>query len=378
MPIRPFTPELEPKVRAFNERLEAGGSHFAFPRTPADVWLPKKGDTQRTFMEAFVSTDAEASVRGGYVVKHQPFWVAGSGHGVEQNVDNLQLPLSEGSVDPKFSGVGVQILAHVQKQYPLLYCLGMGGLENPLPMMLKSMGWTLVLVPFLFRVTRGRGFLRNISVLRTSASRRIAADILACSGLGGLVLRSMHIARTRPSIARFTYVADEVPGFDAWADVIWGEARAACTLCANRSAAELELLYPRDKEACIRVRVSHAGKPVGWAVVFATGMTKHRQFGAMKLGTVIDCLAVPGHEGAVVRAATRALRKRTVDLVATNQLHHAWVTAFRHAGFLSGPSNYVFASSKKLTAAIAPWGEAELPKSRVHITRGDGDGPIHL
>lgn len=374
MPIQPFTPDLEPKVQAFNDRLKAGGSHFVFPKTPTNVWLPKKSDAQRTFMEVFVSTDAEASVRGGFVIKHQPFWVGGE----EKNVDNLQLPLSEGSVDPKYSGVSVQILAHVQKKHPLLYCLGMGSLENPLPLMLKAMGWTRVLVPFLFRVTRGKGFLRNINVLRTNASRRLAADVLAYSGLGGLALRPMHAALTRPSLARFTYVADEVHGFDAWADAVWEEARPAYTLVANRSASELELLYPRDKEKFIRVRVSRAGKPVGWAVMFATQMTKHKQFGAMKLGTIIDCLAVPGHEGAVVRAATRALRKRKVDLVATNQLHHAWVTAFKHAGFLTGPSNYVFASSKKLTAAIAPWGDAELPNSCVHITRGDGDGPIHL
>lgn len=374
MPIQPFTTDLEPKVQAFNERLKAGGSHFVFPKTPVNVWLPRRSDAQRTFMEVFVSTDAEAAVRGGFVIKHQPFWVGNE----EKNVDNLQLPLSEGSVDPKYSGVSVQILAHVQKKHPLLYCLGMGSLENPLPMMLKAMGWTRVLVPFLFRVTRGKGFLRNINVLRTNASRRLAADVLAYSGLGGLALRPMHAALTRPSLARFTYVADEVPGFDTWADAIWDEARPAYTLVANRTAAELELLYPREKEKFIRVRVSRAGTPVGWAVMFATQMTKHKQFGAMKLGTVIDCLAVPGHEGAVVRAATRALRKRKVDLVATNQLHHAWITAFKHAGFLTGPSNYVFASSKKLTAAIAPWGEAELPQSRVHITRGDGDGPIHL
>ena len=374
MPIQPFTSDLEPNVLAFNERLKAGGSHFVFPRTPTNVWLPKVDERQRTFMEVFVTTDAEAAVRGGFVIKHQPFAVMGK----EQNVDNLQLPLSEGSVDAKYAGVSVQILAHAQKKYPLLYCLGMGSLENSLPLMLKAMGWTRVLVPFLFRVTRGKGFLRNINVLRTSATRRVAADVLAYSGLGGLALRPMHMALTRPSLARLTYQADEVPGFDAWADAIWEAALPAYSLVAKRTGEELDLLYPRTKEKFIRVRVSKAGTPVGWAVMFATQMTKHKQFGAMKLGTVIDCLAVPGHEGAVVRAATRALRKRKVDLVATNQLHHAWVTAFKHAGFLTGPSNYVFASSKKLSAAIAPWGEAELPQSRVHITRGDGDGPIHL
>jgi hypothetical protein len=374
MPIQPFTPDLEPKVLAFNARMKAGGSHFALPKTPTSVWLPKVDDGRATFMEIFLSVDGDA-VRGGFVIKHQPFAIGGQ----IKNVDNLQLPLSEGSVDPKYAGVSVQILAHAQRKHPLLYCLGMGGLSNPLPTMLKSMGFTLVLVPFLFRVVRPKAFLRNIVVLRTSTARKVAADVLAYSGLGTLALRPMHAVLTRPSLARFTTQVDEVPGFDAWADTIWEAALPAYSLVANRTAKELELLYPRDQAKFLRIRVSKGGRPVGWAVMLATQMKGHKQFGAMRLGTVVDCLAVPGHEDAVVRAATRFLMKKKVDLVATNQLHHAWVAAFRAAGWLTGPSNYVFAASKKLSAAISPsWGADELPRSRVHVTRGDGDGPIHL
>ena len=367
MPIEPFTKDHEPKVLAFNARIMAGGSHFALPKTPASVWLPKV-DGRATYMDIFVAVDGEA-VRGGYVIKHQPFALAGE----VKNVDNLQLPLSEGSVDPKYSGVSLQILAHAQKKQPLLYALGMGGLANPLPTMLKAMGWTLVLVPFLFRVVRAKGFLRNINVVRTTRARRIAADVLAFSGLGTLALRPMHAVLTRPSLARFTYQAEEVPGWGAWADAIWEAAYPSYSLIANRTASELELLYPRAQERFLRVRVSKDKKPVGWAVMLATQMKAHKQFGAMRLGTVVDCLAMPGHEAAVVRAATRLLMRRGVDLIATNQLHDGWVTAFKHAGYLSGPSNYVFATSKKLSAAIG-----QALASRVHITRGDGDGPIHL
>jgi hypothetical protein len=369
MPIQPFTAELQPNVVAFNARIRAGGSPYALPKTPTSLWLPK-APGRSTFMEVFLAVDGDA-VRGGYVIKHQPFAVAGE----VKNVDNLQLPLSEGSVDPKYRGVSVQILAHAQKKNPLLYALGMGGLKNPLPTMLASMGWRMTLVPFLFRVVRPAPFLRNIKPLRTSKARELAADVLAFSGLGSLTLRPMHAVLTRPSLSRFTHQVDEVPEFGNWADAIWDSSHSTYSLIARRGAEDLSLLYPREKEKLIRIRVSNGGRAVGWAVMLATKMSGHKQFGDMHLGTVVDCLAVPGHEGAVVRAATRTLMKRKVDLIATNQLRDSWVTAFRQSGFLAGPSNYVFATSKKLTAAVGP---TDLDVSRAHMTRGDGDGPIHL
>jgi hypothetical protein len=51
------------------------------------------------------------------------------------------------------------------------------------------------------------------------------------------------------------------------------------------------------------------------------------------------------------------------------------VAAFRRAGYLSGPSNYILALSPALTAAVR--GEAD-GEARIHVTRGDADGRIHL
>jgi hypothetical protein len=51
------------------------------------------------------------------------------------------------------------------------------------------------------------------------------------------------------------------------------------------------------------------------------------------------------------------------------------VRAFRRAGYLTGPSNYPLSTSRQLTALLAPLEENE---QRIHVTRGDGDGRIHL
>ncbi len=125
----------------------------------------------------------------------------------------------------------------------------------------------------------------------------------------------------------------------------------------------------------IRLRVSRAGRDLGWTVVFDTQLANHKQFDNMRLGTIVDCLALPGEENAVVQAATDHLRARGVDLIVSNQGHEAWCKSLRVNGYLPGPSNYGLVVSKGLASALSPWKENV---SRVHMTRGDGDGPIHI
>jgi hypothetical protein len=73
----------------------------------------------------------------------------------------------------------------------------------------------------------------------------------------------------------------------------------------------------------------------------------------------------------VVKAATQALEKDGVDLIVTNQSQHAWCSAFEKSGFLKGPSNFIFAASKKFTELLQP---LEENRPSFHITRADGDG----
>ena len=111
----------------------------------------------------------------------------------------------------------------------------------------------------------------------------------------------------------------------------------------------------------------------GWAVVLDTQMKNHKQFGDMRVGTIVDCLAPPDDAATVVRAATRTLEKRGVDLIVSNQLHAAWCAGLAGAGFRRGPSNFLFALAPALAALLEDAEDGD-----IHINRGDGDGPIHL
>ena len=84
---------------------------------------------------------------------------------------------------------------------------------------------------------------------------------------------------------------------------------------------------------------------------------------------------MPENAASVVRAATEVLEKDGVDLIVSNQSHHVWGSALEKAGFLKGPSTFIFAASKKLTELLQP---SENPAS-FHITRADGDGlPVNF
>jgi hypothetical protein len=246
---------------------------------------------------------------------------------------------------------------------PRLYALGMGGWDKPLPQMLKRLGWRACDVPFHFKVLRPSRFLRNIRVVRTSPLRRFALDAAALTGGGWIGMKvaghGKRVALQQHQIARH---------FDDWADSIWEASRDSYALIADRGAATLDSLYPAGETRFHRVRADG-----GWAVVLDSQMRGHKQFGEMRVGSIVDCLATPGAAGGVIGAATGMLEKRGVDLIVSNQLHHAWSSALEKAGFRKGPSNFLLALSPAL-AAVA----GDAPDHDLHFNRGDGDGPIHL
>jgi hypothetical protein len=176
-------------------------------------------------------------------------------------------------------------------------------------------------------------------------------------------MKAIGLARRLPAEK-----SDLAAGFAPWADEVWERSRREYGLLAERDAATLEQLYPASDARFLRVRA--AG---GWAVLLDTQMQDHKQFGDMRVGTIVDCLAPVDAAPAVVRAAASLLEQRGVDLIVSNQLHGAWSRALVTSGFRAGPSNYLLALSPAF--AQASGGAAT---EQYHINRGDGDGPIHL
>jgi hypothetical protein len=368
--ITPFTEDLIPAVKAFNARLVAGGvfHEFQFHESPVCAWLPKK-DKRRIYQEYFVAAEGGA-VRGGYVLKHQPF----SFRGDVRDLIFYHAPVSEGLVNKKYASVGALLTRHALQTEPLLFALGMGGWDQPLPRMLQAMRWKMFEVPFYFFVAQPFRFLRQIRALRTNALRTAAAEAAAWSGAGWLAIRAMQALRRRTP--RKTSVESEiVPEFGDWSRQLWEACHAKYALAALRDQETLSILYPPEAPRFLRLVVRREGKELGWAVLLDTAMHGHKYFADLRVGSIVDCFADPADAPLVTAEALAHLRRRGADLVVSNQSHLAWGEALGAAGFLKGPSNFLFAASPQLASRL---GAFEAVRGQLHFTRGDGDGPIHL
>jgi hypothetical protein len=368
--IREYAAEQVEAVRQFNERLAAGGAAMRFPLSPVPEWLPKLAG-RRLYQELYLAVDESAAVHGAYLLKHQDFWI---GERVAAIAD-FHLPISEGVVNKSYPQVGVQLLRDALQRQPLLYGLGIGGYAESLTRLLMAAGWAASSVPFFFRVVHPSRFLRNVSYLRRRPATRWTLDALARSGVGWLGIHATQAVlgrRRRPDPA---VRAEQVDEFADWADELWRNCRNHYGMSAVRDAETLRILYPKDDRRFIRLKLTDGSRVVGWAVLLDSRLSGHNYFDNMRLGSIVDNFAAPVDAAAVAGAAAQFLQSQGVDLIVSNQAHAAWQHGLRRAGFLRGPSNFIFASSPKLTALLR---QAGAQHHDLHLNRGDGDGPINL
>jgi hypothetical protein len=348
--IRPFSGEWRGSVKEFNGRLAAAGARL--PEDPGAEMLP--GSTMYLAAE-------DRAVRGGYILRPQTF----SFRGEPRRVAHFRLPVSEGAVDRKYARLGPLLVRSALQAESLLYALGMRGFDRPLPRLLQAMGWSVLSIPFYFRVAHATRFLHGIQAVRGAPWRAALMDLAAWTGAGWLGIRGVQWGRSfrlRPRIGW-----QEVNDFGSWADDIWRSAQAEYGMSAVRDAQTLGELYPAGNARFLRIRVNSRG----WALLLDTQMQRDRYFGDLRVGTIVDSMARPQDAAQVIHAARRFLEERRVDVIISNQSHAAWGAALRADGFFAGPSNFLFAASKELAALGVPAADR-------HLNRGDGDGPVNL
>ncbi len=368
--ITPYTEDYVEAVKAFNGRLRAGGMALTFPESHVPAWLPKV-EGRGIYHEYYLAVE-DGAVRGAYILKHQPFYI----NGTTMQLAEYRLPLSEGQVDKQFASVAVQMYLDAMRKQPQLYTVGIGGYQEAAAQMLISAGWNTSLVPFYFRVLHPARFLRNIVYLRTTPWRRLVLDAMAASGVGTVAVHAYQALKTRKQ-PRDTSVVEvsEAVEFSHWADEIWQAACGNYSMIAVRDAEILNILYPASDARWIRLKVAFAGRLVGWAAALNVPMEGHNYFGNMRVGSLVDCLALPGMESKVTLAVRDYLKGKGADIVVSNLSHRDWRLALESAGFLSGPSNFIFAASKKISGLLDPF---DVDKEKIHMTRGDGGGPQNL
>lgn len=363
----PYSPELGAAIVDFNARLAAGRAEGGF-RLLARPGAPPADGGGGVSLERYVALEGDV-VRGGVTLQLQPFSIDGE----ICQVANLQLPLSEGIVDRRYAFMGSWLIKHVVHRHPRCFALGMGGEDRQLPQLLRAMGFAVWSVPFLFMVTNVSRAAGELAAVGPPGRRRAASRLLRYSGTGWLGSRTWRATsawRTRETRAVGTEAVRE---WGTWADEVWERAGGLFRAAAVRDGRTLPALFPPDDPKFPAFRLYEGEETIGWVVVAVTRAVDSPHFGNLSVGTIVDALTVPGRERAAVGVATRVLADNDVDLVVTNQSHPVWRAAFRGAGFLAGPSNYVLATSPRFLGR-----GIDLASRGVHVTRGDGDGRVHL
>jgi len=196
------------------------------------------------------------------------------------------------------------------------------------------------------------------------------------SGLGWLLIKFIFKASSL-----FNYklkreknlIMKEINVFNQDIDSVWENSKQFNMFAALRNYEYLKTLYS-DKRF-IKLLFIKNNKIAGWSVSLSTKLDNHKYFGDMKLGSIVDCLSLKGYETSIIYQTSKMLKDKGADLIVSNQSHIFWKNAFKMNSFINGPSNYIFASSKVLSDQLM--GNEKL-KDYMHLTRGDGDGPINL
>jgi hypothetical protein len=339
----------------------------AVDRSGADVRAERRSAHARARQRGtFGAADGQV-VRGAYALQRRPARI-----GEEQlPLGAWYLPISEGAVDPRHALVATLLLRDALRREPLSYGLGMDGIDSQLSKLAGAMRCERRLVPFFVRIENGARFARGARYLRRKAWLAGALDVAAATGLASLGATLLKLALRRGPGPEGVRV-ETVPGFGPWADELWQRCRGHYSFVELRDAATLARIYPEQRPRYERLRIERGGQAIGWAVLQWAQMQDNPNLGALHVGRITDAFAAPGDAALVMRAAADRLAARGVDLMLSNQLHPVWCKALSRSGFLRGPSTYVFAP----TAALAERIRALDPDyQRVHLNRGDGDGP---
>ena len=176
------------EVENFNHRLKKAGVNFQFPLISSSNNLSFNKDIE-IYTKHYAVMDVDNIMRGGYILKYQKF----SFH--KKNITSVifQLPLSEGLINKRYNDVSLMIFKDAFSKNDKIFTVGMGGLDNNFPKILKAFGWQLEPIPFYFKVKNIKNFLQNINYLNNKSIVYGIVKLSYYSGLFFLLLKINEI-----------------------------------------------------------------------------------------------------------------------------------------------------------------------------------------
>jgi hypothetical protein len=377
-----------PAVARFNQRLREGGRGEdqinVSPSLPGEArYRPADFPVYRRMM---IAEDGR-EVRAAVMLYHNNIFI----HGKKRDCCWMDMPISEGIIDHRYSLAIVKLVKAALGYEPFLMSTGAGPVDKVSFQILTKLNWRNRVVPFFFYPIKVTKVLLGLSYFKEHAKLRYGALLGAYSGLGaglsGLLALSRRIA---PCLSGYEYSMEKA--FDDWADRIFEDCLPDYGVAMRSDATTLNILYPPDKPGLTRLRVRRkgakngagqgagldvgqgagqgAGQNAGWILVASKRMENNHYFGDLKVGTLVDGFGRAADAPALVAAGIDHLAEAGADIIVANFSHEAWVKACRRSGMLAGPESYYHFVSP----GGSPLFEDACPPREIHMARGHSDG----
>jgi hypothetical protein len=367
--IRPAVPTDAPALARLDQRLAAAGTDVRV--YPPDAPRPVVADEPSE--QYFVVQDGD-EIRGSVYLRRSTLFVGDT----TLPIAWVKYPVSESLVDRRFAAVPAAMILFLQREFPNVLAVGMGGLQGTFAQLLDRFRWSGHVVPTLVLPLHPSRVIRQLPQLATrgrlrqlaAAADRVGAGAVASWGVRAIIA-GLEGARLRG--ASVLPVGTPNPDYDT----VFTRARAQYATLADRRAAAVRWSVPADVPGVTHQTVHVNGATVGWVAVQFVDLrtlSSPSPYGALRVGVLHDMLAAPTFAAPVVAAGVRVLRRAGADLIIANHSHPTWLHALRGTGFLNAPPSFACMLSPALTAALSARG---VHAHDLYLTRGD-DGVLRF
>src|SRR5262245_9262671 len=331
-----------PAVARFNQRLREGGRGeeqiTLRPSLPGEArYRPAGFPVYRRMM---IAEDGR-EVRAAVMLFHNNIFI----HGKKRDCCWLDMPISEGIIDRRYSLAIIQLVKAASRYEPFLMSTGAGPVDKDSFRLLTKLDWRHRVVPFFFYPVKVTKVLLGLSYFKKHAKLRYGALLGAYSGLGA-GLSGLLALRRRIDAILSGYERSVEKTFGAWADRIFEDCLPDYGAAMRSDATTLNILHPPDNPGLTRLRVRRKGakrdadQDAGWILVASKQMKNNHLFGDLKVGTLVDGFGRAADALALVAVGINHLAETGADIIVANFSHEAWVKACRRSGMLAGPDSY--------------------------------------
>ena len=372
MNIRFASDDDLPAVARFNQRLREGGRGeeqiTLHPSLPGEAQYRPAGFP--VYRQMMIAEDGR-EVRAAVMLYHNNVFI----HGRKREFCWLDMPISEGIIDRRYSLAIVLLLKAVSRYEPFLMSTGAGPEDKDSFRLLSKLDWKHHAVPFFFYPVKVTKVLLGMSYFKKHAKLHYGALLSAYSGAGA-AMRGLFALRRRCAAGLSGYEYSVEEAFDYWADRIFEDCLPDYGVAMRSDATTMNILHPPDKPSLTRLRVRRkvakrgAGQDAGWILVASKRMKNNPHFGDLKVGTLVDGFGRAVDAPALVAAGIDHLAETGADIIVANFSHAAWVRACRRSGMFAGPDSYYHFVSP----GGSPLFEDTCPPGAIHMTRGHSDG----